>query len=103
MSEHPEASKIPKIPADPYMTKAKTFFASSLSPTASANLSFTPCRLLLIMRFAEKAGAFVARVASRRGNRPVNTIGLAYKFFCVLAKLLPAKLLYFLVGIIYAR
>ncbi len=51
----------------------------------------------------EKAGAFVARVASRRGNRPVNTIGLAYKFFCVLAKLLPAKLLYFLVGIIYAR
>ena len=37
----------------------------------------------------EQAGAFIARVATRKGVRPVNTIGLQYKFFCFLAKVLP--------------
>ena len=39
----------------------------------------------------------------RKGVRPVNTIGLSYKFFCVLQKLLPAKTLNWLVGMVYAR
>ena len=51
----------------------------------------------------EQAGAFVCHVATRKGVRPVNTIGLSYKFFCVLQKLLPAKTLNWLVGVVYAR
>ena len=51
----------------------------------------------------EDAGAFVCRVATRKGIRPINTIGLSYKFFCVLQKLLPAKTLNWLVGMVYAR
>ena len=51
----------------------------------------------------EQAGAFIARVATRKGVRPVNTIGLRYKFFCFLAKVLPARWLNALVGLIYAK
>ena len=51
----------------------------------------------------EQAGAFVCHVATRKGVRPVNTIGLSYKFFCALQKLLPAKTLNWLVGMVYAR
>ena len=51
----------------------------------------------------EQAGAFVCHVATKKGVRPVNTIGLSYKFFCVLQKLLPAKTLNWLVGVVYAR
>lgn len=51
----------------------------------------------------EQAGAFIARVATRKGMRPVNTIGLQYKFFCFLAKVLPARWLNALVGLIYAK
>ena len=51
----------------------------------------------------EKAGAFIAHVATRKGIKPVNTIGLQYQFFCFLAKILPAKALNFLVGLIYAK
>ncbi len=51
----------------------------------------------------ETAGRFIANAAARRGVRPVNTIGFTYKLFCVLAKLLPAKLLNWLVGLIYAK
>ena len=51
----------------------------------------------------EKAGAFIAHVATRKGIRPVNTIGLQYKFFCFLVKILPAKTLNWLVGLIYAK
>ena len=51
----------------------------------------------------EKAGAFIAHVATRKGIKPVNTIGLRYQFFCFLTKILPAKALNFLVGLIYAK
>ena len=51
----------------------------------------------------EQAGAFIAHVATRKGIKPVNTIGLKYQFFCFLAKVLPAKALNFLVGLIYAK
>ena len=51
----------------------------------------------------EKAGAFIAHVADKKSVRPVNTIGLQYKFFCFLVKILPAKTLNWLVGLIYAR
>ena len=51
----------------------------------------------------EKAGAFIAHVADKKGVRPINTIGLQYKFFCFLVKILPAKTLNWLVGLIYAK
>ena len=51
----------------------------------------------------EKAGAFIAHVADKKSVRPINTIGLQYKFFCFLVKILPAKTLNWLVGLIYAR
>ena len=51
----------------------------------------------------EVAAAFIRKVATRKRVRPLNTIGLQYKFFCFLAKILPAKLLNFIVGLIYAK
>ena len=51
----------------------------------------------------EVAAAFIRKVATREGVKPLNTIGFQYKFFCLLAKLLPAKLLNRLVGMIYAK
>jgi len=51
----------------------------------------------------ETAGAYIARIATRRYVKPYNTIGGQYKFFCALAKMLPAKTLNRLVGMIYAK
>ena len=51
----------------------------------------------------ETAGAYLARLAEQRTVRQVNTIGLQYKLFCVLAKLLPLRLVNFLVGQLYAK
>lgn len=51
----------------------------------------------------EKAGACIAAVASGRKVRPLRAIGAQYRLFCVLAKLLPARLLNRLVGLLYAR
>lgn len=51
----------------------------------------------------ETAGRFICRVATKKGVKPVNTIGFTYQLFCVLAKLMPAKLLNFLVGKLYAK
>ena len=51
----------------------------------------------------EVAAAFIRKVATREGVKPLNTIGFQYKFFCLLAKLLPARLLNRLVGMIYAK
>mgnify|MGYP004632458787 CR=1 FL=1 len=42
-------------------------------------------------------------VATRRDVKPLRSIGLKYKFFCVLAKLLPVRTLNWLVGLIYAK
>lgn len=49
------------------------------------------------------AGAYIASVATRRSVKPLRSIGLKYKFFCVLAKLLPVRTLNWLVGLIYAK
>ena len=51
----------------------------------------------------EVAAAFIRKVATRKGVKPLNTIGFSYKLFCFLAKVLPAKLLNYLVGLIYAK
>lgn len=51
----------------------------------------------------EAAGAFICRVAIKKSVKPINTIGLSYQIFCVLQKLLPAKAVNWLVGLIYAK
>ena len=51
----------------------------------------------------ETAGDYIASVATRRDVKPLRSIGLKYKFFCVLAKLLPVRTLNWLVGLIYAK
>lgn len=51
----------------------------------------------------EFAAKFIARAATRKRIKPLSTIGVTYRFFCLLAKLLPARWLNFIVGLIYAR
>ena len=51
----------------------------------------------------EAAGRFLRRVAMKTGRKPIYTIGGKYKFFCLLAKLLPKPTLNWLVGLIYAK
>ena len=48
-------------------------------------------------------GAFVAHTAMRKSCKPIRTIGLQYKFFHVLSRILPCRLLNWLVGLLYAK
>lgn len=50
-----------------------------------------------------RAGRFIARVAMKKSRKPLYAIGLWYKLFVLLAKLLPARLLNSIVGMLYAR
>lgn len=49
-----------------------------------------------------KAGAFVGRVALKTGHKPLYTIGFAYQAAVFLTKILPARVLNWLIGKIYA-
>lgn len=51
----------------------------------------------------ETAGKFICRVATKKSVKPFNTVGFKYQAFCLLAKLMPAKLLNYLVGLLYAK
>ena len=51
----------------------------------------------------ETAGRFICKMALRKRVKPINTIGFTYSFLCVLARLLPQKLLNHLVGLLYAK
>lgn len=51
----------------------------------------------------EAAGRYVARVATRRRVKPLYAIGAQYKFFCILEKILPIRVLSWLVGLIYGK
>ena len=53
--------------------------------------------------FNQNSLGYIASVATRRDVKPLRSIGLKYKFFCVLAKLLPVRTLNWLVGLIYAK
>lgn len=50
----------------------------------------------------ETAGQFICRVALKRRSRPLLTIGVQYKLFCMIVKLLPRQFTNWLVGLIYA-
>ena len=49
-----------------------------------------------------KAGSFVGRVALKTGHKPLYTIGFAYQAAVFLTKILPARVLNWLIGKIYA-
>ncbi len=51
----------------------------------------------------DKAGRFICRIAMKKRSKPLVTIGLSYRLFAVLAKLLPCRLLNYIVGLLYAR
>ena len=51
----------------------------------------------------EAAGAYLAKIAGKRRVKGLYAIGWTYKFFCLLAKLLPVRVLNWLVGKLYAQ
>ena len=50
----------------------------------------------------EKAGAYIARIALKKSVKPLHAVRTDYKLIAVLAKLLPVRLLNWLVGKLYA-
>jgi len=50
-----------------------------------------------------KAGAFIARIALKKSSKPLVTIGLSYRLLTGLAKVLPCRLLNYIVGLLYAK
>ena len=50
-----------------------------------------------------KAGAFIARVAMKRRPKPIYTIRFDYRFFVFLTRILPGRLLNWLIGLLYAK
>ena len=51
----------------------------------------------------ETAGRYICSLATRRRVKPLYAIGLAYKFFCFLERILPVRPLSWLVGLLYAK
>lgn len=51
----------------------------------------------------EAAGAYICKIARKRRVKGLYAIGLEYKFFCFLAKVLPVRQLNWIVGLLYAR
>lgn len=49
------------------------------------------------------AGRRIARIAMKRGHKPLYTIGFGYQCLCLLLKLLPARLANWAIGLLYAR
>lgn len=49
------------------------------------------------------AGRRIAHIALRAGCKPLSAIRLDYQLFCVLAKVLPCRLLNWLIGLLYAK
>ncbi len=51
----------------------------------------------------DKAGRFIARIALKKSSKPLVTIGLSYRFLTGLAKVLPCRVLNYIVGLLYAK
>ena len=51
----------------------------------------------------ETAARCICSLATRKRVKPLYAIGFSYKFFCFLEKILPARLLSWLVGLLYAK
>ena len=50
-----------------------------------------------------KAGRMIAKIALRKGVKPICTLGFSYNLLCFLKKILPLALVNRLIGIIYAK
>ena len=50
-----------------------------------------------------KAGRFIATVAAKGRVKPIYTIGASYKFFVFLVRILPGRLLNWMIGLLYAK
>ena len=50
---------------------------------------------------AQRAGEFIARLALKSNPAPYNTIGLSYKLFVLLERLLPGRFIRFMLGKLY--
>ena len=50
-----------------------------------------------------KAGRFIANVAAKGRVKPIYTIGASYKFFVFLVRILPGRLLNWMIGLLYAK
>ena len=50
-----------------------------------------------------KAGRFIANVAAKGSVKPIYTIGASYKFFVFLVRILPGRLLNWMIGLLYAK
>ncbi|MBE6927869.1 MAG: SDR family oxidoreductase [Ruminococcaceae bacterium] len=51
----------------------------------------------------EVAARSICRIAMKKSSKPLVTIGLTYRLFTVLAKLLPCRLINYIVGLLYAK
>lgn len=49
------------------------------------------------------AGRFIARVARKGKVKPIYTIGVSYKLFVFLVRILPGRFLNWLIGLLYAK
>ena len=52
---------------------------------------------------SEAAGAYLARMATKKKVKPLSTIGFKYKLFVVIMRLLPCSLSNWMLGLIYAK
>ena len=50
----------------------------------------------------EVAGRFLAHVALKKRVKPYYAIGLTYKFFVLLSRILPIRMIGWLLGLLYA-
>ena len=50
-----------------------------------------------------RAGRFIANVAAKSTVKPLYTIGSDYKFFVFLVRILPGRLLNWMIGLLYAK
>lgn len=50
----------------------------------------------------DSAGRFIYNVARKKNIKPIYTIGLKYKVACLLAKILPCRIVKFIIGKMYA-
>lgn len=50
----------------------------------------------------ETVGRYISKVATRKNVKPVYTIGLMYQAACILTRILPHRVLNFIIGKLYA-
>ncbi len=51
----------------------------------------------------EDAGRYIARLSLKKKVKPLYAIGLVYKAFCVIMKILPCRLSNYMIGLLYAK